>query len=268
MSLATIIGGKGNILSEDKNFAHSITLKQPILNNEQLEKLRSIDTGNFQAKTIHTYFKADGNPGSLKRGIDRICRYAMDAVEDGFDVLILSDRAIDSDHVAIPTLLACSAVHHHLVRKGARRKIGIVIEAGDIWEVHHFAALLGFGATAINPYLALASIRQLHLAGEIEGDLDQLKKNYLKSVGDGLLKIFSKMGISTLQSYQGSQIFEIVGINKMVVNSCFTGAISRIEGIGFDEIAREALIKHNNAFRPVMKQDVLQEGGIYQWKNR
>lgn len=152
--------------------------------------------------------------------------------------------------------------------KGARRKIGIVIEAGDIWEVHHFAALLGFGATAINPYLALASIRQLHLAGEIEGDLDQLKKNYLKSVGDGLLKIFSKMGISTLQSYQGSQIFEIVGINKMVVNSCFTGAISRIEGIGFDEIAREALIKHNNAFRPVMKQDVLQEGGIYQWKNR
>lgn len=266
MSLATIIGGNGNILSEDKNFAHSITLKQPILNNEQLEKLRSIDTGNFQAKTIHTYFKADGNPGSLKRGIDRICRYAMDAVEDGFDVLILSDRAIDSDHVAIPTLLACSAVHHHLVRKGARRKIGIVIEAGDIWEVHHFAALLGFGATAINPYLALASIRQLHLAGEIEGDLDQLKKNYLKSVGDGLLKIFSKMGISTLQSYQGSQIFEIVGINKMVVNSCFTGAISRIEGIGFDEIAKEALIKHNNAFRPVMKQDVLQEGGLYQWK--
>lgn len=266
MSLATIIGGNGNVLSEDKNFAHSITLKQPILNNEQLEKLRSIDTGNFQAKTIHTYFKADGNPGSLKRGIDRICRYAMDAVEDGFDVLILSDRAIDSDHVAIPTLLACSAIHHHLVRKGARRKIGIVIEAGDIWEVHHFAALLGFGATAINPYLALASIRQLHLAGEIEGDLEQLKKNYLKSVGDGLLKIFSKMGISTLQSYQGSQIFEIVGINKMVVNSCFTGAISRIEGIGFDEIAKEALIKHNNAFRPVMKQEVLQEGGVYQWK--
>lgn len=268
MSLTTVIGGKGNMLSEDKSFAHSITLKHPILNNAQLEKLRSIDTGSFQAKTIQTYFKADGKSGSLKRGIDRICRYAMDAIEDGFDVLILSDRAIDSDHVAIPTLLACSAVHHYLVRKGVRRKIGLVTEAGDVWEVHHFAALLGFGATAINPYLALASIRKLHEDGELEGDLYELKKNYLKSIGEGLLKIFSKMGVSTLQSYQGSQIFEIVGLNKMVVNSCFTGAISRIEGIGFDEIAKEALAKHHQAFRPVIRQHILEEGGVYQWKKK
>ena len=215
MSLTTIIGGNGNLLTDDKKFAHSVTLDNPILDNLQLEKLRSIDTGDFQAKTLQTYFKADGKPGSLKKGIDRLCRYAMDAVQDGFDVIILSDRAIDSNHAAIPSLLACSAVHHHLIRMGVRRKVGLVVEVGDAWEVHHFATLLGFGATAINPYLALATIREMVNSGEIKGeDYPKAKKNYIKSVGDGLLKIFSKMGISTLMSYQGAQIFEIIGLNK------------------------------------------------------
>ena len=266
MSLTTIIGGNGNMLNEDKNFAHSVTLNNPVLNNKRLEKLRSVDTGDFQSKTLYMYFQADGKPGSLKKGLDRLCRYAMDAVEDGFQVLILSDRAVDSGHCAIPTLLACSAVHHHLIRNGVRRKVGLVVEAGDIWEVHHFATLLGFGATAINPYLALASIRKMVEDGDIEGDVEALKKNYIKSIGDGLLKIFSKMGISTLQSYHGSQIFEIIGLNQKVVNTCFTGAVSRIEGLGFDDIANEALAKHFSAFEPKIDSPILEEGGIYQWK--
>ncbi|WP_313269805.1 glutamate synthase large subunit [Epilithonimonas vandammei] len=268
MSLTTIIGGNGNLLEDDKNFAHSIKLEHPILNNEQLEKLRSVDTGKFQSKTIYTYFKADEKEGSLKKALDRICRYAMDAVEDGFEVIILSDRSLDSQHASIPSLLACSAVHHHLIRKGVRRRVGLVIEAGDVWEVHHFASLLGFGATAINPYLALASIRQMFYDGEFKhnADLEQLKYNYKKAVGDGLLKIFSKMGISTLQSYHGAQIFEIIGLNKPLVNTCFTGAISRINGIGFDEIAKEALAKHYQAFEKDSAFGILDSGGIYQWR--
>lgn len=268
MSLTTIIGGNGNLLEEDKNFAHSIKLENPILNNQQLEKLRSVDTGRFQSKTIYTYFNAEGKEGSLKKAIDRICRYAVDAVDDGFEVIILSDRSLDSQHAAIPSLLACSAVHHHLIRKGLRRKIGLVMEVGDVWEVHHFAALLGFGATAINPYLALASIRQMFEDGEFgeNEDLEKLRGNYKKAVGEGLLKIFSKMGISTLQSYHGAQIFEIIGLNKLVVNTCFTGAVSRIEGIGFDEIAKEALVKHQEAFEENLEKALLDAGGIYQWR--
>ena len=267
MSLTTIIGGNGNLLEEDKNFAHSIKLENPILSNEQLEKLRSVDTGKFQSKTIYTYFKTDAKEGNLKKAIDRICRYAIDAVDDGFEVIVLSDRSIDSQHAAIPSLLACSAVHHHLIRKGVRKKIGIVMEVGDVWEVHHFATLLGYGATAINPYLALASIRQMFDEGEFEEkeNLEQLKYNYKKAIGDGLLKIFSKMGISTLQSYHGAQIFEIIGLNKLVVNTCFSGSVSRIEGIGFDEIAKEALSKHLKAFGRD-DEKLLDAGGIYQWK--
>lgn len=268
MSLTTILGGSGNLLEEDKNFAHSIKLDNPILNNEQLEKLRSVDTGKFQSKTIYTYFKSDEKEGTLRKAVDRICRYAIDAVDDGFEVIVLSDRSMDSGHATIPSLLACSAVHHHLIRKGVRRKIGIVMEVGDVWEVHHFATLLGFGATAINPYLALASIREMFHKNEFgnEIELEKLKNNYRKAVGDGLLKIFSKMGISTLQSYHGAQIFEIIGLNKAVVNTCFTGAISRINGISFDDLAREALVKHFNAFGRKLPQQILEPGGVYQWK--
>ena len=272
MSLATFIGNNGNLLDEDKMHCHCVTLKHPILKNNQLEKLRSIDTGMFHAKTLQTYFKADGLPGSLQKGIERVCRYAEDAVDDGFEVLILSDRAIDSEHAPIPSLLAVSAVHHHLIKKGRRGSVGLVVEAGDVWEVHHFACLLAFGATAINPYLALSTIETIKRDGSLETTLDEkyLLKNYVKSVNDGLLKIFSKMGISTLQSYHGSQIFEILGLNKAVVSKYFCGAVTRIEGLGLDEIAREALCKHKIGFGPSKNADnqLLTEGGIYQWKRR
>src|SRR5690606_33033059 len=170
-----------------------------------------------------------------------------------------------------PSLLAVSAVHHHLIKKGYRGSVGIVAEAGDVWEVHHFACLLAFGATAINPYLALASIQTMKENGKLETSLEYkyLSKNYIKAVCSGLLKIFSKMGISTLQSYQGSQIFEILGINQEVVDRYFTGAVTRIGGLGLDEIAKETLYKHYNGFGDSKPEvEMLPEGGIYQWKRR
>lgn len=271
MSLATFVGSTGNLLNEDPLSCHVVALPHPVLSNHELEKLRSIDTGIFQAKTLQCYYRSDGKPGSLKKGLDRLCRYAVDAVQDGFEVLILTDRAIDSDHAPIPSLLATAAVHHHLIRKGLRGKVGIVVEGGDVWEVHHFACLIGYGATAINPYLALSSIRDMKINGKLETDLDveALKKNYIKAVNDGLLKVFSKMGISTLQSYHGAQIFEIIGINRSVVDMYFTGTVSRIEGMGLDEIAREALAKHHFGFaRKDIPVDRLPVGGIYQWKRK
>ncbi len=269
MSLRTFVGNIGNILIEDPLACHSVSLKHPILSEFELEKIRSIDTGMFQAKTLQCYFRADGKRGSLKAGLSRLCRYAEDAVNDDFKVLILQDRAIDSEHAPIPSLLATAAVHHHLIKKGLRGNVGIIVEAGDVWEVHHFACLVGFGATAINPYLALSSIKDMKEAGKLPEKLsdDDLKKNYIKAVNDGLLKVFSKMGISTLQSYQGAQIFEILGLNKEVVDEYFTGTISRIEGMGLDEIAREVLAKHFYAFG---KKDNLTGrlpvGGVYQWR--
>lgn len=271
MSLATFVGNNGNLLIEEPLSCHTVALKHPVLNNHELEKIRSIDTGLFQAKTLQCYFRADGKPGSLKKGLDRLCRYAVDAVEDGFEVIVLTDRSIDSEHAPIPSLLAMSAVHHHLIRKNYRGRVGIVVEAGDVWEVHHFACLLAFGATAINPYLALSTIRDMKLNHRIETNLsvEELKKNYVKAVSDGLLKVFSKMGISTLQSYQGAQIFEIIGLNSSVVQTYFTGAVSRIEGMGLDEIAREALAKHYFAFsKKDIPVDRLPVGGVYQWKRK
>ncbi len=271
MSLATFVGNNGNLLDESPMHCHTVALPHPVLTSKELEKLRSIDTGIFQSKTLQTYFKADGHPDSLRHGLERLCRYAEDAVHDGFEVLILCDRAVDSDHASIPSLLATAAVHHHLIKKGLRGQVGIVVEAGDVWEVHHFACLLAFGATAINPYLALASIRNMKSNGTLQTPLswEELRKNYIKAVNDGLLKVFSKMGISTFQSYQGAQIMEILGLNQDVVDKYFTGAVSRIQGIGLEEIAKEALAKHFFAFsRKDIPVDRLPVGGVYQWKRK
>src|SRR6201996_4940545 len=200
MSLASFVGGNANLLEEDPLACHSVALKHPVLTNHELEKIRSIDTGIFQAKTLQTYFRADGKPGSLQKGIDRLCRYAVDAVEDGFEVLILTDRAIDSDHAPIPSLLATSAVHHHLIRKGYRGQVSIIVGGGGVVEVHHFATLISFGASAVNPYLAFESIVDLKKKSILKVDLpeEKLFYNYIKAINEGLLKVFSKMGISTL----------------------------------------------------------------------
>ncbi|SFH50673.1 glutamate synthase large subunit [Pedobacter insulae] len=267
MSLAGFMGNNGNLLEENQVQCHCVGIKHPILTNLELEKLRSIDTGLFQSKTLQTYFRANDKPGSLAKALDRLCRYAVDAVEDGFQVIVLSDRAIDSEHAAIPSLLAVSAVHHHLIRKGYRGAVGIVVEAGDVWEVHHFATLIGFGATAVNPYLALETIKGFDIESGLKPE--KLISNYIYAVNNGLLKIFSKMGISTLQSYHGAQIFEILGINEQVVNTHFTGAVSRIGGLGLDEIALETLIKHRRSFGPkTQTEELLSAGGTYKWRRR
>ena len=271
MSLISYVGIKQNLLTETAKHCHTLELTQPILNNEDLEKIRHIDNKGFQAKTIFTYFKSDAKAGMLERGLDRICKYAEDAVEDGFSIIILSDRTSDSSHAQIPSLLAMSAVHHHLIKKGLRDNIGLITETGDAWESHHFATLIGYGASGVNPYLALETIAYQKRKGMLDTDLSEkeLQKNYIKAVGKELLKIFAKMGISTLQSYQGSQIFEALGIDKEVIDKYFTGTVSRIGGLKLDDIAREVLVRHQMAypFQPAPKLR-LEVGGIYQWKQR
>lgn len=271
MSLLSDIGGLKNLLEETPEHCRQIEIQQPVLMNSEVEKIRWIDHKNFQTKSIHTTFRANGQPGQLKRALDRICQYSEDAVDDGYAILLLTDRGVDSSHAPIPSLLATAAVHHHLNRKGKRAQVGIIVEAGDVWETHHFATLIGFGASAVNPYMAFETIKGMKEKNMLAVDYpyDKLKKNYIKAVNGELLKIFSKMGISTLQSYQGAQIFEIVGLAKEVVDKYFNGAISRIGGIDLEGIAKEALIKHRNGYpETIVSNPKLEVGGVYQWKHR
>ncbi|EAR11077.1 glutamate synthase, large subunit, GOGAT [Reinekea sp. MED297] len=272
MSLRTYIGGDLNLLDETAQHCHKLEIKQPVLNNEQLMKLRYIDHRHFQTRTIPTTFRATGERGEMERALERICRYAVDAVNDGFQIILLSDRDIDTDHVAIPSVLATSAVHHHLIKAGLRADCDIVGEFGDVRETHHFATVLGFGASAVNPYMAIESLMELRNDGVIDSELDdvQVFDAYAKAVNSGLLKIFSKMGISTLQSYQGAQIFEALGIRQDVVDKYFTGTVSRIEGIGLDEIAEESLAKHRQGYPQedrIFTEEVLPSGGEYAWRH-
>ncbi|KAA9346340.1 glutamate synthase large subunit [Larkinella humicola] len=270
MSLISFVGATGNLLSEAPEHCRLIELTQPVLTIEEFDKLRFVDKNHFQAKTINTYFRADDSTG-LERALERICRYAEDAIEDGFEIIILSDRAIDSDHAPIPSLLATSAIHHHLIRRGLRGQVGILVEAGDVWETHHFATLIGYGASGINPYMAFETITDMKERGLIQVDypVEKLHQNYIKAVNKELLKIFSKMGISTLQSYQGAMIFECLGLNKEVVDKYFTGTISRIGGMGLEQIGREILVRHRQAFpENNVLNPRLEVGGVYQWKQR
>ena len=271
MSLLTDIGGLSNLLEETPGHCRQIEMQQPVLRNKEVEKIRWIDHENFQTKSIHMTFKASEESGTLKKALARISQYAEDAVDDGYSIILLTDRGIDSSHAPIPSLLALGAVHNHLIRTKKRAKVGIIIEAGDVWETHHFATLIGYGASAINPYMAFETIREMKDKALVDSSLsyEKLEYNYIKAVNGELLKIFSKMGISTLQSYQGAQIFEILGLGKEVVDNYFTGSISRIAGIDLDTIAKEALIKHQSGFG-LLKADhpKLEVGGVYQWKQR
>ncbi|KPM49843.1 glutamate synthase large subunit [Jiulongibacter sediminis] len=274
MSLISFVGSAQNILTESPKHCRQVQLQQPVLTPKEFDKLRFVDYEGFQAKTINSYFFANTeNVGeSLAFALERICRYAEDAIRDGFEILILSDRAVDSEHAAIPSLLATSAVHHHLIKKGLRGEIGLVVEAADIWESHHIATLIGFGAAAVCPYLAFETLTQMNQDGRLDGDFtdEQAYYNYIKAADKELLKIFSKMGISTLQSYQGAQIFECLGLNKSVVDKYFTGTVSRVGGLGINEIAKEVIIRHRVAYPAVEQESVqrLEVGGVYQWKQR
>jgi glutamate synthase (NADPH/NADH) large chain len=271
MSLASHVGGSLNLLEETAEHCITLELPVPVLSNNELEKIRYIDHRHLQTKTIYTYFRADGKSGSLQRGLDRICQYVTDAIEDGFTIIILSDRSFDSGHAQIPSLLVTAAVHHHLIRNGLRGKVGLLVEAGDVWESHHYATLLGYGASGVNPYLVYQTIHDMKKRNLLSDSVteEQALYNYKKAVNGELLKIMSKMGISTLQSYHGAQIFEALGISSDVINQYFTGTVSRIEGLTLDDIAREALAKHQLAFpKTVTAPSKLEVGGVYQWKQR
>jgi glutamate synthase (NADPH/NADH) large chain len=272
MSLRGYIGDSHNLLAETPEHCHKLEIDQPVLSNEDFQKLKNIDHNHLQSKTINITFKATGDDGELKAALDRVCQYAKDAVNDGYELLLLSDRNIDNDHAAIPSVLATAAVHHYLIREGLRAKADLILEVGDIRETHHFATVLGYGAAAVNPYVAIESLYNLRDEGAIDpslSDSDVVGK-FTKAVGSGLLKIFSKMGVSTLQSYQGAQLFEALGINAEVVDSYFTGTVSRIQGIDLNQIAAEALLNHREGYLPenrIATDDLLKTGGDYAWRH-
>jgi glutamate synthase (NADPH/NADH) large chain len=268
MSLFTRVGASLNVLEESPEHTRQIHISQPVLLNKDLEKLKNMQKEGFEFAVINAVFNADGKPGRLEESIGRICSEAEEAVHSGKKIIILSDRRISEDHAPIPSLMATGAVHHYLVEKRIRTRIGLVVEAGDVWEVHHFATIIGYGASAVNPYLALESIHELNLNGQLGKTMtdEEAFVNFSKGIGNGLLKVMSKMGISTLQSYQSAQIFEALGLGSEVVDRCFRGTASRIEGLSFDDLAEEVLVRHRLAFRYHTAN--LQEGGVYQWKRK
>ncbi len=268
MSLFTRVGASLNVLEESAEHTRQIHISHPVLLNSDLVKLKEMGSKGFPYCVIQCVFRADGKTGRIKEALDGICRAVEEAVKAGNKIIILSDRQVDKDHAPVPSLLAIGTVHHHLVEKRMRTNAGLVVEAGDCWEVHHFATVIGFGASAINPYMAFETIHHLFENNLLNtpATLPDAFAKYRLAVGSGLLKVMSKMGISTLQSYQSAQIFEAVGIGSEVIDISFRGAVSRIEGLTFDDLALEVLARHRFAYHSADAE--LSEGGIYQWNRR
>src|SRR5487761_293711 len=273
MSLVSIIGPRPNLFDlEGLSRVKRLEVRQPILTNADLEKIRSIseiaDT-HFKSRTLDTTFHAGLGAAGLEQVLDELCARAEAAVREGINIIILSDRMAGSDRIPIPSLLACAAVHHHLIRTGLRTSVGLVVESGEPREVHHFACLAGYGAEAINPYLAFETI--IAMKDRLPAALDdyEIVKRYIKSIGKGLLKVMSKMGISTYQSYCGAQIFDAVGLEADFVSKYFVGSHTRIEGVGLAEIAEETARRHADAFgdQQVYK-NALDVGGEYAYRTR
>jgi glutamate synthase domain-containing protein 2/glutamate synthase domain-containing protein 1/glutamate synthase domain-containing protein 3 len=275
MSLKTTLGMERNLFAETPEHAHKLVLNQPILLNGELETLRHVSHDVFAARTLDiTWPIADGIPG-MHEALARICAQAHDAIADGINIIILSDRMLNARRAPVPSLLAVSAVQHHLVREGTRLRAGIILESGEPREVHHFATLIGFGVSAINPYLMLETLDELVYKKNItrvepDGEIKPLTaqeaaRNVVKAIDKGLLKTISKMGISTIQSYRGAQIFEAVGLDRELIDRHFTGTASRIGGIGLDVLAAETLERHARAW-PQPHDDVLPVGGVYAWR--
>ena len=266
MSLISYIGSERNILEEAPENCHMLKLAHPLLTNRELEKLRRVSNRDLLATTLPALFRASDGEAGLKRALDELCQRASLAVKAGYSLLILSDRGVDKDYAPIPCLLALAAVHNLLVREETRTQVALITESGEPREVMHFALLSGYGASAINPYLALESVENLAWRGELgDGVTPEIAvKHFLKSVKKGLLKTFSKMGISTLQSYQGAQVFEAIGLNKELIETYFAGTTSRLEGVGLSVLAAEAQLKHEYAFRPLIDFETeLAVGGNY-----
>ena len=267
-SVEGFIGSERNLFEETPLHCRQVKIKSPIISDEELAKIQGLDLGDIRSITLSTRFSAQGE-GALKEALDRLCGESSQAISDGYSIIVLSDRGVTGDQAPIPSLLATAAVHHHLIREGTRTRVGLVVESGEPREVHHFCLLLGYGASAINPYLALATVQDLADRGELNGTKpDYAVKNFIKANEKGLLKVMSKMGISTVQSYQGAQIFEAVGLNQDFIDQYFTWTPSRVEGIGLDVVEEEQLQRHRFAF-PRHEVDAtldLDPGGTYQWR--
>ena len=269
MSLQCYIGPETNLLSSTPESAHRLRLAEPILSNEELAALKHMNHRKWTSKVIDiTYPKAEGNRG-LEHTIDRICKEAEQAIWQGHSLVILSDRAVSEDRISVSALLATGAVHHHLIRTKLRTRIGLVLETGEAREVHHHCVLIGYGADAINPYLVFETGFDLLQKGAFGSDFVQedVIGHYRKAVAKGILKVMAKMGISTLQSYKGAQIFEAVGLHSSVVEKCFTGTVSRIGGVGFEDLGAEALRRHESAFPSQSKPVQLDNPGEYHWRS-
>jgi glutamate synthase (ferredoxin) len=267
-SAETTIGSERNLLAPEPESCRLIELKTPILTNEEFAKLKHLNRPDFRSTTIPILFKvADGERG-LEVAMDALCARADDAIERGVSIIILSDRGIDREHAPIPALLAVSGLHHHLIRAGTRTRVGLVIETGEPREVHHFSLLIGYGVGAINPYLAFETLDDMIRQGLLKNIKHKdACKNYVKAAVKGVVKVISKMGISTIQSYRGAQIFEAIGLKQSVIEKYFTWTPSRVQGVGLDVIAREVQIRHQHAFPDrQVNGHTLDVGGQYQWR--
>ena len=267
MSLEACIGPEINLLGETPDHCHQLVMPQPLLRSPQLEKLRQVDHSVFQARTIDMTWPVSQGAMGMERRIEEMCEEASELVGRGVNIIILSDRNLGPERAAMPSLLAVGAVHQHLVREGTRLKIGLLVETGQAKEIHHVACLIGYGASAVNPYLMFESLFALHRDGRLpEGmDPDESVQRVIKAVGKGLMKILSKMGISTIRSYTGAQIFEAVGLDQELVGRYFTGTASRVGGVGVNVLAWEALDRHARAY-PAASSELLPAGGIYAWR--
>ncbi len=268
MSMDVAIGSEGNLLEPTPESARQIKLKSPILKNEELNKLRQLTGKGFKSVTLPILFPAKDGEHGLERALAALCRQASTAISIGYNFIILSDRAVDRRNAPIPALMAVSCLHHHLIREGTRTKVGLIVESGEPREVHHFALLIGYGASAINPYLAFETLEDMIDQGHLAGtDYDHAVQKYIKAVNKGVMKVMSKMGISMVQSYHGAQIFEAIGLSQQVIDKYFTWTPSRVGGIGLDVIAQEIKARHGHAFseRPINGQ-TLDVGGQYQYR--
>ncbi len=270
MSLMTFMGNSGNILSETPGDSRLIKLKHPVLTNEDLKRLRKIKKPGFSCETIHIGFPVGGSGRDLEEALESMCSMINKTLKNGNSIIILSDKELPEDMTPIPALLALAAANRRLIEKGVRAETSLVVETGEAREIMHFVLLLGYGATAINPYLAFESIAEMAITGKISNNNDTAGaiENYIKAVCKGILKTMSKMGISTLRSYRNAQVFQAIGINSRIINKYFTDTVSTIEGIGLEEIAMEANLRHQDAYKtgPDKAAGILPSGGHYRFR--
>ncbi|MCF7892112.1 MAG: glutamate synthase large subunit [Candidatus Omnitrophica bacterium] len=265
MSLDSYLGSQQNLLTETAKHCHKLYLQRPILSNYDLLKIESLAKKDFKIKKISLLFEID-KKNNFKKSLNQIIKEAESAVKNGYDFIVLTDRGVNRKKAALPSLLAIGAVHHHLVKNSLRTQVGLIAESAEVRQTHHFSLLFGYGADCINPYLAYQAIENLVDQGQINLSKDQARKNYRRAVEKGVKKILSKMGISTLSSYRGAQIFESLGLSEEIINKCFCGTTSRIGGLSFDQLAQETILRHLKGYPERNPIQILPSGGVYAYR--